>query len=204
LLLPVAQEEFAKIKPSLPACQLPVLTVDGKVYCQSKAMEHYAAVRAGLYPTDPLAVLTTEMVREHIVDANDQLVPILYNTPDPAKKAELLEAWLKEKLPRFLAYVSQLPRFSSLIKTWQGVGLFRCCCTPAVFECRRLEKVVADNGGEYVVGASNSYGDVAIFNFANQVGQLKPDALEGYPSLQAIKARIGAIPAVAAYLTPSA
>jgi hypothetical protein len=68
-------------------------------------MEHYAAVRAGLYPTDPLAVLSVEMVREHIVDANDQMVPILYYTPDPAKKAELLEAWLKEKLPLFLAYV---------------------------------------------------------------------------------------------------
>jgi glutathione S-transferase len=69
---------------------------------------------------------------------------------------------------------------------------------------RRLEKVVADNGGEYVAGTSNTYGDVAVFNFANQVAQLKADALEGYPSLQAIKARIGAIPAVAEYLTPSA
>lgn len=97
------QEQFGAIKPTLPACQLPVIEVDGKTYCQSKAMEHYAAALAGLYPTEPLAILVNEMIREHIVDLMDQMVPILYYTPDAAKKAELLEAFLKEKLPLFMA-----------------------------------------------------------------------------------------------------
>jgi glutathione S-transferase len=55
------QEEFARLKPTLPAGQLPILEVDGVVYNQSKAIEQYAARRAGLYPLDPAKAVIADV-----------------------------------------------------------------------------------------------------------------------------------------------
>jgi glutathione S-transferase len=55
------QEEFARIKPTLPAGQLPILEADGVVYNQSKAIEQYAARISGLYPADLAKALVVDV-----------------------------------------------------------------------------------------------------------------------------------------------
>ena len=58
------QEEYTALKPSLPAGQLPVLEVDGKVFPQSRAIYQYVARKAALYPIDTIQAFYVDVVVE--------------------------------------------------------------------------------------------------------------------------------------------
>ena len=58
------QDEFVALKPSLPAGQVPVLEVDGKVFPQSRAIYQYVARKAALYPIDPIQAFYVDVVVE--------------------------------------------------------------------------------------------------------------------------------------------
>ncbi|CAK4731500.1 unnamed protein product, partial [Aphanomyces euteiches] len=48
----VPRAAWPALKPTVPFKQLPVLTVDGQVFCQSNAIARYIGILSGLYPTD--------------------------------------------------------------------------------------------------------------------------------------------------------
>ena len=65
----------------------------------------------------------------------------------------------------------------------------------------RFSKLLEDNGGEWLVGSSISYADIAIFNMLDTYF-VRNDAasLDGYPLLASLKERVGAQPGIAAYV----
>lgn len=62
ILLNLAQWGPLKASGFGPLGQLPVLSLDGRDYCQSVPISKYAATLAGLYPTDPLGALNADEV----------------------------------------------------------------------------------------------------------------------------------------------
>eukprot|EP01066_Platyproteum_vivax_P009699 Platyproteum_vivax@DN4286_c0_g1_i1.p1 len=64
----LTNEQFGKLKGDLPLGQLPILEVDGKVYCQSNAILHYAGTRSGFYPKDPLEAMRCDQAIETMND----------------------------------------------------------------------------------------------------------------------------------------
>ncbi|RLN49407.1 hypothetical protein BBJ28_00026707 [Nothophytophthora sp. Chile5] len=84
-------EDLAKLFPTLPFNQIPVLEVDGEVVAQSGAILRYAGSLAGLYPT-------TDMLAAYRVDELLALIDDMFNFPDwtcanreqdPTKQLEL-------------------------------------------------------------------------------------------------------------------
>ncbi|EPZ36256.1 Thioredoxin-like fold domain-containing protein [Rozella allomycis CSF55] len=72
----VKGEEFAKIKPTLPLGQLPIITIDGTVIAQSLGILRYAGTLTGLYPNnDPLKALLVDQIVFSLGDVTDMLVP---------------------------------------------------------------------------------------------------------------------------------
>lgn len=66
-------ETFKSLKDTYPFRQLPVMTIDGKVSCQSRALLRYIGKLAGLYPTDPLAALHVDAVIEALADIGSKI-----------------------------------------------------------------------------------------------------------------------------------
>eukprot|EP01066_Platyproteum_vivax_P009700 Platyproteum_vivax@DN4286_c0_g1_i2.p1 len=78
----LTKEQFGKLKPDLPLGQVPILEVDGKVYCQSNAILHYAGTRSGFYPKDPLEAMRCDQAIETM---SDILTKIPKNPGDEVK-----------------------------------------------------------------------------------------------------------------------
>ncbi|TMW63430.1 hypothetical protein Poli38472_002371 [Pythium oligandrum] len=97
--------DFGALKPTLPLGQLPVVTVDGKVYPQSMAMARYAGRLSGLYPTDALEALNVDMIIETVAEVAAALAEIKWRTPEEADKVEKIKALKDEKLPKFFGLV---------------------------------------------------------------------------------------------------
>jgi glutathione S-transferase len=81
-----------KAAGEFPLGQLPVLSIDGKVYCQSQALTRWAARKAGLYPADELKALVVEEIVSTINDASASLP---YRTPGETEESfkPKREAW---------------------------------------------------------------------------------------------------------------
>ena len=62
----LSHTDFSSIKDCLPNGQVPVLEVNGEVYCQSGAIFRYASKLAKLYPEDPLEALRVDMLSDQI------------------------------------------------------------------------------------------------------------------------------------------
>ena len=126
------QEEFGKLKPTLPNGQLPALQIDGQYFQQSKAIELYIARKAGLYPTDSEHALLVDQTREvcvarlptachgylllqphahpaacvmsqNLADASAPLSAIVYGPED--KRDEEKAKYLSTTLPQWLGCV---------------------------------------------------------------------------------------------------
>ena len=74
--------DWPSIKPTTPLGFVPLLKVNGKTFCQSKALMRYAAKKAGMYPTDDLEALAVD----EAVDTLDEMVD---KAPKSQDKAEL-------------------------------------------------------------------------------------------------------------------
>merc|ERR1711957_324946 len=68
----LTREEFGEMKPSLPLGQVPVLKVDGVMYCQTNAIVAYAASLAGLSKLSDIEELKSNMVCVTITEMVDQ------------------------------------------------------------------------------------------------------------------------------------
>ncbi|RHZ24309.1 hypothetical protein DYB37_012816 [Aphanomyces astaci] len=90
------REQWAALKPSLPFRQLPALTVDGHVLCQSHAIARYAGSLAGLYPTENrLDACRVDEITDFCEDFMQKATPS-FREADPAKKKAMRSGFMDD------------------------------------------------------------------------------------------------------------
>ncbi|XP_067685410.1 uncharacterized protein [Haliotis asinina] len=110
-----AREDWPKEKPKTPFGWVPVLTVDGKSYCDSMAVAKYIAREFGNGGKNSLQMLEIDQVTGIIVDTLDALGKLLFAPED--QKEELKKKTYGETLPKYLQALEK-------ILTNNGTGFF--------------------------------------------------------------------------------
>jgi len=93
-------DDWKELKPKTPFGQLPLLEVDGKVFCQSTAVTRYLANKFGFAGKTDLDKLQADMIVDCIVDLTNPLEPII-DEKDETKKKELFQNY-EPKLEKHL------------------------------------------------------------------------------------------------------
>jgi len=104
----IAREGFAKLKPTLPFGQLPVLQVDGKIFSQSMGIARYAAQLAGLCPMEPVEALQVDMVVDSICELIINPEVEISHEEDEAIKGEKIKQFLESTLPKGLKALEEM------------------------------------------------------------------------------------------------
>ncbi|CEO99706.1 Glutathione S-transferase [Plasmodiophora brassicae] len=101
--------EWEKLKSSktLPFDQLPVATIDGKQYSQSKALFRYAGKLAGYYPQDPLTALKVDEITEALDDLIKVAAKAFYEQ-DPNTRAKYADETFQTSFPKFVGGIEKL------------------------------------------------------------------------------------------------
>jgi glutathione S-transferase len=159
----------------------PILRHGAVTLSQTAAILQYLGPRLGLVPNDEASRLRANhlqlTITDFVLEAHDAHHPIassLYyhdQKPEAARRAEL---FIKNRIPKYLGYFEQV-----------------------------LETNAAGNG-LHAVGSALSYLDLSLFQVMAGVGYAFPHALSRMaskvPKLVALRDRVAALPAVAAYL----
>merc|ERR1711962_110672 len=119
-------EEFQKLKPSLPLGQVPVLKVDGKMFCQSAAITRYAAQYARLSDCDVNETLTSNMIVDTITEVVEK------STLAPFKAMIAVSEAEKEKKPEVFYGMVKTECVENLKKLEKM--LEHVCCTDSVID----------------------------------------------------------------------
>lgn len=151
---------------AVPLGQLPIVTIDGRVYTQSVHVARWAARQAKpgnvqLYPSDPL----DQLVVDEVVGTLDEfwsLLPFSRQFPDAAELKAKREAWAGDVGVRYL---------------------------------KHIERRIRERGGPFVLGAEPSLADVWLLAFNLQLPNLDHvprDLLAAYPLVHAAVAALRA------------
>ncbi|KAJ3273292.1 hypothetical protein HDV01_004650 [Terramyces sp. JEL0728] len=95
----LTKEEFAERKSTFPFHQLPCLTVDGQVYCQSVSILRYIGKIGNLYPEDPLLALKVDAIVDFTEDIRNVAAPSFKETDD-AKRLAMREGYVQNEFPK--------------------------------------------------------------------------------------------------------
>ena len=157
----------------------PVLKCGDLIIAQTAVICRFLGRRHGLAPLDDMADLHAQQLQLTIAD----LVMEAHNTHHPIGTGLYYEEQKVEALAashRFLKH--RLPQFVEY-----------------------FEAILADNGGEFLVGTAVSYVDLSMFQTLVGLEYAFPKAyawaMRTAPGLDALKARIRARPRLAAYLS---
>ena len=150
-----------KFSDAIPLGQLPVVTIDGRVFTESVQVARWAARQAPagspflLYPSDAMAQLVCDEATA-VLDEAWQKMPSVRSHPDPeAFKAARL-AWAPDVAPRFFLH---------------------------------LERRIRESGGPFVLGAQPCLADLWIVSFMMQLknyDHVDPACVGAYPLLVAL------------------
>eukprot|EP00271_Cylindrocystis_brebissonii_P011656 TRINITY_DN29558_c0_g1_i1.p1 TRINITY_DN29558_c0_g1~~TRINITY_DN29558_c0_g1_i1.p1 ORF type:complete len:210 (+),score=51.31 TRINITY_DN29558_c0_g1_i1:310-939(+) len=94
-------------KEAMPLGQIPVLTVDGKVYPQSIAILRYVGKLAGLAPEDPLDQLMVDSCLETVEEATREVIASM-REPDKDKKLAMRKKLVAETFPKYFGALSKM------------------------------------------------------------------------------------------------
>jgi len=83
-------DDWKEFKPKTPFGGLPLLEIDGKVFCQSTAVGRYLANKFGFAGKTDLDKLQADMIVDCIVDMTNPLEAI-FDEKDETKKKELFQ-----------------------------------------------------------------------------------------------------------------
>ncbi|CAK4731484.1 unnamed protein product [Aphanomyces euteiches] len=98
----ITHEAWPTLKPTVPYKQLPVLTVDGQMFCQSHAIARYAGILGGLYPTEnALDALRVDEICDFNEDVLMAMAPT-FREEDAEKRKAMREDLAANKLPEML------------------------------------------------------------------------------------------------------
>ncbi|CAK4758862.1 hypothetical protein AeMF1_013146 [Aphanomyces euteiches] len=112
------REDWPALKASMPYKELPVMTVDGHVLCQSLAISRYAGKLAGLYPLDNhVDACRVDEIGDFFEDIVHTIMTVLHETDAVMK--ETLKTQLKtDKLPEMLTMLEARVASTSLKGPW--------------------------------------------------------------------------------------
>jgi len=163
-------EDWPAMKANTPFGQLPQLTVDGTVLCQSHVIEEYLARTFKLAGGNDLEQAKAAMIVECCEDACKPLA-VLRSEKDDAKKAEIKKKYTDEQLPGFLS------NFEKLLKA-NGGG-------DGYFVGSKL--TYADLAVVYLFEQPSSMFGIEV-------------NLDNFPKLKALKAKVEKTPGLAEWL----
>jgi len=164
------RDQWAKIKPSTPFGQVPILEVDGVKLCQSNACARYIARKYNLAGKTDLEQAQADMIIDCFEDSLKPIVSIFVEK-DEAKKAELKKKYADEQLPGYLTL------FEALLKANHGGDKF------LVGAERTWADLAFINFVQWTIGMA---------------GATNP--LEKFPKLAALDERVKKLPKIAAWL----
>ncbi|XP_072031611.1 S-crystallin 4-like [Amphiura filiformis] len=176
-------DDFMKIRPSLPFGQAPVLEVDGVKLTQSRAIIRYLGREFGFYGKSSLEAAQIDCVMDVTDDIILKARPI-YRHPD------------------------LLLDFPGLQGPADVLGNFFKSRTEAIEEYSKtvrklltdLEKLFQMVEGDFFVGDEISIADMFFFAACNFSRFFIKDPFEGFPTLAALNDRIIAHPKIKKYL----
>ena len=99
-------QQWAKLKPRVPFCQLPVLEFGGSFHSQSNAILRYIGKKTGLYPDSDIDALRVDETIDTIDDLVFRIIPTL-KEQDMERKLAMRRALAVDILPRWLACVNK-------------------------------------------------------------------------------------------------
>ncbi|KAH9494678.1 Glutathione S-transferase 1 [Bulinus truncatus] len=163
--------EWSKMKPTTPFGGLPVLEVNGKQYAQGMAVATYLARENGLYGSNNLEGLAIDQIHQLREDIVVEEIK-LFKEKDPTKKAEKLKDMQETFYPKYLGY------FNKLI----------------------AENKEKNKSSKFSVGTKFSLADIVIFEGSTGVSQTKPDLLDSYPDVKALRETVCQTDGIKQYL----
>ncbi|OQR90431.1 hypothetical protein THRCLA_09346 [Thraustotheca clavata] len=150
----IKRDEFNERKPTLPFGQVPVLTINDKVFSQSSALARYAGAVSGLYPKEPLSALQVDEILAHSKDIFDLLPPTL-KVADKDQRIAMRQEIAKtritpmcEAMERRLAQV-KAPNGNYLLGDEITLADLELYLTNALMESEWFEGVPADTCHHY-------------------------------------------------------
>ena len=111
----LSQEEWAKLKPTTPTGQLPLLEVDGRTLTGSAAIARFLAKRFDLAGSTDLDNAELEGIHDVLVDFSLEFGK-LFREKDEAKKAEILKEVQENALPNYWGILEK--RLQSSPDSW--------------------------------------------------------------------------------------
>jgi len=160
------------LKENLPFGQLPTLSVDGQLYCQSVSIARYLAEKFGLAGHTDEDKLRADMIVHCVDDILRYIVDILHEK-DPPTKEKLLKKFKEEQLPQscghFEKFLQQNKGGDGYLVgdalTWADVTLFN-----------------------------------HLTGFVQMAGMESKDFIDAYPKLKGLVDRVGKQPGIAAWI----
>jgi len=110
-------EQWPSVKPSTPFGQVPILTINGKVYNQTVALARFVAKKAKLVGKDDFENMEIDSIIDTINDIRTKIALNHYN-PDEESKKKNTEVLKKETIPYYL------DRLEEIVKKNNG----HCAC----------------------------------------------------------------------------
>jgi glutathione S-transferase len=164
------ESPIASIKDALPFGQIPTLTVDGAVYCQSVSIARYLAEKFDLAGRTPEERLRADMIVMSVEDVLNQII-VYRHSPVKEEQERLVKRFKEEQLPQSCA---NFERF--LTQNGGGDGYLV--------------------GNRLTWADITLYYHLTGFL---PMGGIEPAYLDAYPKLKGLIARVGANPGIAAW-----
>lgn len=103
-----AKEEWPKLKPTSPFGQLPILEVDGQVYCQGLSISRYLAREFGFAGKTNEEQLKIDMIIECIEDLGKPLQIAFVTAKTEEEKKAAIDKYVNETQPPMLANLEKM------------------------------------------------------------------------------------------------
>jgi len=163
-----ASDEWTELKPKTPFGALPLLEIDGRVFCQTIAVTRHLANKFGFAGKTELDKLQADMIVDCIADLTNPLEAVM-EEQDEAKKKVLCQ----NSEPKLHVHFQNLQKL--------------------------LE---ANNGGNgFFVGDSITWADLIWTGLLPGIRFMKfGPAVDKYPKLTAVNARVEAEPRIAEWI----
>jgi prostaglandin-H2 D-isomerase / glutathione transferase len=118
----VAGSDWPKIKGTTPLGSMPTLTVNGTDFCQSVAIQRYAAKLAGFDVSDPFLAL----IADETIDVINEIMSRIPKGETPEEKKQAREAYQANEMKMYFGLVE------SRIQTFGGPTSDTVCGTPSL------------------------------------------------------------------------
>ena len=113
----VDQEEWAKLKPTIPTGQLPVLEVDGKQLTGSGPIVRFLAKRHGLAGSNDLETAELDGIYDVLIDFM-VCFGKAYQEKDEAKKAEIVKEVGQNDIPKYWGIIQKRLQANNSPQGW--------------------------------------------------------------------------------------